>query len=156
LANITRSGLACAWRSRMPKKFARTIKRSGPCSFAYKCKHRNRLGVLKPLTGVRICRTGCTLFEALTALMSNVDAYATTLASLTGNAFQAEVCARLQSVVLGFQTIPSKPLGDAGHRRADRCRGRICAREGTKFLSLEARQKSTEVPAEDTPITPQS
>jgi hypothetical protein len=46
--------------------------------------------------------------------MSNVDAYATTLASLTGNAFQAEVCARLQSVVLGFQTIPSKPHGDAG------------------------------------------
>jgi hypothetical protein len=46
--------------------------------------------------------------------MSNVDAYAATLASLTGNAFQAEVCARLQSVVLGFQTIPSKPHGDAG------------------------------------------
>ena len=47
-------------------------------------------------------------------MISNVDAYATTLASLTGTAFQAEVCARLQSVVLGFQTIPSKPHGDAG------------------------------------------
>ena len=88
--------------------------RSDPCSFADKCKRRNRLGVLRQLTGVRICRTDCTLFEALSALMSNVDAYATTLASLTGNAFQAEVCARLQSAVLGFQTIPSKPQGDAG------------------------------------------
>ena len=114
MANIARSGLADARRSRMQEKFARTIKRSGPRSFEHKCKDRNRLGTLRQLAGVRICRTDCTLFEALSALMSNVDAYATTLASLTGNAFQAEVCARLQSAVLGFQTIPSKPHGDAG------------------------------------------
>jgi hypothetical protein len=40
--------------------------------------------------------------------------YADTLASLAGNNFQAEVCARLQSVILSFQSIPSKPHGDAG------------------------------------------
>ncbi|HEV2486066.1 MAG TPA: hypothetical protein VGT08_11090 [Terracidiphilus sp.] len=36
------------------------------------------------------------------------------MSALTGNAFQAEVCARLQSVILDFQTIPAKPHGDAG------------------------------------------
>lgn len=56
----------------------------------------------------------CTFFEALSALISQAEAYANTLATLTGNAFQTEICARLQSVVLGFQTIPSKPHGDAG------------------------------------------
>ncbi len=45
--------------------------------------------------------------------MSNAYAYATTLASLTGNAFQAEVCVRQRSAVLGIQTILSKPHGDA-------------------------------------------
>jgi len=114
LANIARSRLAYPRRSRMPEKSARTTTRSGPNSLAHKCRHRNLLGTLRQLAGVRICGTDCTLFEALSALMSNVDAYATTLASLTGNAFQAEVCARLQSAVLGFQTIPSKPQGDAG------------------------------------------
>jgi hypothetical protein len=46
--------------------------------------------------------------------MSNAYAYATTLAGLaeTGNAFQAEVCVRLWSVVLGIKTILSKPHGD--------------------------------------------
>jgi len=48
------------------------------------------------------------------ALISQADAYANTLTTLTGNAFQAEICAFLQSVVLGFQTVPSKPHGDAG------------------------------------------
>lgn len=114
MAKIARSRPAYPRRSRMPARSARTSTRSGPNSFAHKCIHRNRLGTLRLLAGVRICGTDCTLFEALSALMSNVDAYATTLASLTGNAFQAEVCARLQSVVLGFQTIPSKPHGDAG------------------------------------------
>jgi len=47
-------------------------------------------------------------------LASNVELYASILTSLTGNAFQAEVCARFQSVVLGFQPIPAKPHGDAG------------------------------------------
>lgn len=40
--------------------------------------------------------------------------YEETLAALCGNDFQAEVCARLQSVILGFQTVPAKPQGDAG------------------------------------------
>ena len=40
--------------------------------------------------------------------------YADTLAGLTGNEFQNEVCARLQLAILGFQTVPSKPQGDAG------------------------------------------
>ncbi len=71
-------------------------------------------GALKHLLGVRIWPVNCTVLEALFALISHSEAYAKTLAALTGNAFQAEICARLQSVVLGFQTIPSKPQGDAG------------------------------------------
>jgi hypothetical protein len=47
-------------------------------------------------------------------VFSITEEYAKTLSSLSGNAFQAEVCARLQSVVLSFQTIPAKPHGDAG------------------------------------------
>lgn len=62
----------------------------------------------------RIWPVHCTYLEALSALISQAEAYANTLATLTGNAFQTEICARLQSVVLGFQTIPSKPHGDAG------------------------------------------
>lgn len=64
--------------------------------------------------GAKISHTVCTFFEAIQNLASNVELYASTLTSLTGNAFQAEVCARLQSVVLGFQNIPAKPHGDAG------------------------------------------
>lgn len=43
-----------------------------------------------------------------------VQEYAETLAALTGNDFQAEVCARLQSMILSVQTVPAKPSGDAG------------------------------------------
>ena len=46
--------------------------------------------------------------------MTIVQEYARSLASLSGIDFEAEVCARLQSVDLGFQTVPSKPQGDAG------------------------------------------
>ena len=46
--------------------------------------------------------------------MSIADEYARSLASLSGTDFEAEVCARLQSVNLGFQTVPAKPQGDAG------------------------------------------
>jgi hypothetical protein len=46
--------------------------------------------------------------------MSFVQEYADSLAALTGNDFECEVCARLQSVILGFQTIPAKPQGDGG------------------------------------------
>jgi hypothetical protein len=45
--------------------------------------------------------------------MSLVEQYARTLSELSEGDFQAEVCARLQSVILSFQTIPSKPHGDA-------------------------------------------
>lgn len=64
--------------------------------------------------GAKIRLTVCTFFEAIQDLASNVELYASTLTALTGDAFQAEVCARLQSVVLGFQNIPAKPFGDAG------------------------------------------
>ena len=74
--------------------------------------HRNL--VQNGTLSVRIAQVFCTSFVTLWALMSLFDAYAKTLALLTGNAFQAEVCARLQSVILGFQTIPAKPQGDAG------------------------------------------
>ena len=40
--------------------------------------------------------------------------YAESLAALEGNHFQDEVCVRLQSVILGFQTVPARPQGDAG------------------------------------------
>lgn len=66
------------------------------------------------IVSVRIRLTLCTKIATLTALVSTVDEYAKTLSALTGNAFQAEVCARLQSVILDFQTIPAKPHGDAG------------------------------------------
>ena len=40
--------------------------------------------------------------------------YSRALAALEGAEFQAEVAARLATVIIGFQTIPSKPHGDAG------------------------------------------
>lgn len=43
-----------------------------------------------------------------------IQEYAESLAALMGNDFQSEVCARLQSAILGFQTVPAKPHGDAG------------------------------------------
>jgi hypothetical protein len=46
--------------------------------------------------------------------MSLIQEYAESLAALAGNDFESEVCARLQSVILGFQTVPAKPQGDAG------------------------------------------
>ncbi len=45
---------------------------------------------------------------------SLIDEYAASLEDLTGVDFQAEVCARLQTFIIGFQTVPSKPQGDAG------------------------------------------
>ena len=42
------------------------------------------------------------------------EEYARALESLEGVEFQAEVNARLAKVLIGFQTIPSKPHGDAG------------------------------------------
>ena len=58
--------------------------------------------------------THCTKLATLALVFSITEEYAKTLSSLSGNAFQAEVCARLQSVILDFQTIPAKPHGDAG------------------------------------------
>ena|ERR1035437_3645293 len=46
--------------------------------------------------------------------MALVQEYAESLAALTGDEFQREVCARLQTAILGFQSIPSRPQGDAG------------------------------------------
>src|SRR6266481_3320695 len=46
--------------------------------------------------------------------MSLFEEYAERLAELTGIEFQDEVCARLYHSILGFQTVPSKPQGDAG------------------------------------------
>lgn len=45
---------------------------------------------------------------------SLAESYARLLAGLEGDAFQAEVCARLTSVIVGFQTIPATPHGDGG------------------------------------------
>jgi hypothetical protein len=46
--------------------------------------------------------------------MTLIQEYAESLAALTRDDFQLEVCARLQSAILGFQTVPAKPHGDAG------------------------------------------
>jgi hypothetical protein len=45
---------------------------------------------------------------------SLIDEYAHSLAALSGNDFQTEVCARLQTFIIGFQNVPAKPYGDAG------------------------------------------
>jgi hypothetical protein len=45
---------------------------------------------------------------------SLIDEYAASLECLTGVDFQSEVCARLQTFIIGLQTVPSKPQGDAG------------------------------------------
>ena len=72
------------------------------------------------------CVSECTVFGAvlpfvhsiahreMASFQSLIDEYAASLESLTGNDFQAEVCARLHTFIIGFQTVPSKPQGDAG------------------------------------------
>lgn len=52
--------------------------------------------------------------QRMATIQSLIDEYAQSLAALSGNDFQAEVCARLQSVIIGFQNVPAKPHGDAG------------------------------------------
>ncbi|SRR5713226_1236293 len=47
-------------------------------------------------------------------VQSLIDEYAQSLAALSGNDFQVEVCARLQAFILGFQTVPANPHGDGG------------------------------------------
>lgn len=42
------------------------------------------------------------------------DSYAQALAELEGDDFQAEICARFGSVILGFQQVPAAPQGDGG------------------------------------------
>jgi hypothetical protein len=46
--------------------------------------------------------------------MSLFEEYSQRLSELSGIEFQDEVCARLYHSILGFQTVPSKPQGDAG------------------------------------------
>ena len=43
-----------------------------------------------------------------------IDEYARVLQGLEGSEFQAEVSARMATVIVGFQTIPARPRGDAG------------------------------------------
>ena len=52
--------------------------------------------------------------QEMATFQSLIDEYAASLEALTGNDFQAEVCARLQTFILGFQTVSAKPKGDAG------------------------------------------
>jgi hypothetical protein len=53
-------------------------------------------------------------YREMASFQSLIDEYASSLEGLTGVDFQAEVCARLQTFIIGFQTVPSKPQGDAG------------------------------------------
>ena len=45
---------------------------------------------------------------------SDTSSYEQLLGRLQGDAFQDEVCARLQSLIMDFQRIPAKPSGDGG------------------------------------------
>src|SRR4051812_45816033 len=45
---------------------------------------------------------------------SNLDDYEKLIGKLEGNAFEEEVCARLQTIIVDFQHIPAKPHGDGG------------------------------------------
>jgi hypothetical protein len=53
-------------------------------------------------------------FREMPTIQSLIAEYAASLAALSGDDFQAEVCARLQMFIAGFQTVPAKPQGDAG------------------------------------------
>jgi hypothetical protein len=46
--------------------------------------------------------------------MSYIDEYAKGLGELTAQAFEDEVCTRLEHVLIGFQRVPAKPQGDGG------------------------------------------
>jgi len=48
------------------------------------------------------------------AFRSNIADYEKLIGRLEGNAFQEEVCARLQTIFIDFQRIPTKPQGDGG------------------------------------------
>jgi hypothetical protein len=46
--------------------------------------------------------------------VSLIEKYVSTLTHLTGDAFEDEVAARLQTAIVDFQTISTKPNGDGG------------------------------------------
>jgi hypothetical protein len=48
------------------------------------------------------------------ASRSNLADYENLIGKLEGNAFEEEVCARLQTIFVDFQPIPAKPHGDGG------------------------------------------
>lgn len=48
------------------------------------------------------------------ASRSNLADYEKLIGKLEGTAFEEEVCARLQTIFVGFQRIPAKPQGDGG------------------------------------------
>ncbi|KAA6461881.1 hypothetical protein DYQ86_09535 [Acidobacteria bacterium AB60] len=50
----------------------------------------------------------------MATVQSLIAEYAASLEALSGDDFQAEVCARLQAFITGFQSVPDKPMGDAG------------------------------------------
>jgi hypothetical protein len=65
------------------------------------------IGALLPFLGFCKC-------PEMATIQSLIDEYAASLEALSGAIFQAEVCARLQTFIIGFQTVPDKPHGDAG------------------------------------------
>ena len=48
------------------------------------------------------------------ASLSNLADYEKLIGKLEGEAFEEEVCARLQALIIDFQRIPAKPQGDGG------------------------------------------
>ena len=48
------------------------------------------------------------------ASRSNLADYENLIGKLEGNAFEEEVCARLQAIFVDFQRVPAKPQGDGG------------------------------------------
>ena len=59
---------------------------------------------------------------------SNLADYEKLIGKLEGNAFEDEVCARLQNIFVDFQRIPAKPHGDGGLDGLSHCqeRGYCC------------------------------
>jgi hypothetical protein len=61
--------------------------------------------------------------------MSSIQEYAQSLAALTAQDFEDEVCARPQDVILDFQTIPATPRATAALTGS-----RMAARAGTAVM----------------------
>lgn len=80
---------------------------------------KRRIDFLAPLVictriSALLVYLGSRLPPEMATIQSLIAEYAASLEALSGGDFEAEVSARLQMFIAGFQTIPAKPQGDAG------------------------------------------